>query len=271
MIPAPHEAPGRPVIALLTDFGTRDPFVGVMKGAILRRCPGASIVDLTHAVPPQSVSEGAFWLDRCVPWLPSRTVFVAVVDPGVGTERRPLVVEARSMVFVGPDNGLLAPALDDAGRRVFEIDPSTSGLAVPSRTFHGRDVFAPVAAEIAAGRMAACDAGPPVADPVPSALARPEVHEDFVEGSVVTIDRFGNLITNIDERHVAVDGAGVSAGTLDLPISKTYGDVPSGGFLALVNSFGTIEVARRDGDASAALGLGRGARVVLRAKRVPRN
>src|SRR5262245_13106860 len=124
------------VIALLTDFGTVDPFVGVMKGVIWARCPGVAIADLTHAVPPQNVAEGSFWLERSFRWFAAGSVFVAVVDPGVGTERCALVVEAHDRVFIGPDNGLLAAAVSsDPHRRIHEIDIAKVGLATPSRTF----------------------------------------------------------------------------------------------------------------------------------------
>ena len=255
----------RPVIALLTDFGDADPFVGIMKAVILARCPTAAIVDLTHALPSQAVGEAAFWLDRCVPWLAPGSVCLAVVDPGVGTMRRPLVIEARSMLFIGPDNGLLSPALSDDERRIFRIDATRLGLPKPSKTFHGRDVFAPVAADLAAGRIAPRDVGPELTDPVPAASRGPAVFEDRVEGRVVTVDRFGNLITNIGEEFIdATRESRIEVGSLTLAVRGTYADVASGEYVALVNAFGTIEVAKRDGDAAASLGLGRGVRVLLR-------
>ena len=261
------------VIALLSDFGTVDPFVGVMKGVILGRSPDVAIVDLTHAIPPQGIAEGAFWLERCARWFPKGTVFVAVVDPGVGTARRPLVVDACSMMFVGPDNGLLAPALCDATRRAYRIDAEKLRLPEPSRTFHGRDVFAPVAAELAAGRIEPADVGDLVHDLVPTPLPSAVCSADHVEGTVVTIDRFGNLITNVGAELLgSFEHVHVEIGALELKLVATYGDVTSGDYAALVNSFGTVEVARRDGDASAGLGVERGARVVVRSSAPrPRN
>ncbi|HEX7669082.1 MAG TPA: SAM-dependent chlorinase/fluorinase, partial [Polyangiaceae bacterium] len=189
----------RPVIVLLTDFGTVDPFVGVMKGAVLTRCPEATLVDLSHEVPPQAVSEGAFLLERCFRGFPEGSIFVAVVDPGVGTERRALVVSAHRRSFVGPDNGLLAATASlDPEAQAFVIDPNRLGLVVPSHTFHGRDVFAPVAAELAAGRLAAADVGVRTLDLSPDDRPVSVRRVDRVEGVVVTVDRFGNLITNID-------------------------------------------------------------------------
>jgi S-adenosyl-L-methionine hydrolase (adenosine-forming) len=253
------------IVALLTDFGTADPFVGVMKAVIWGRCPGASIVDLTHAVSPQNVVEGAFWLERTFKWFGAGSVFVAVVDPGVGTDRRALVVEAHDRVFVGPDNGLLAASvLSDAQRRVYEIDVVKAGLPAPSRTFHGRDVFAPVAAEIAQGRIRPSDFAL-TRDLAPSPVPELAVLAEQVEGTVVTVDRFGNLITNITAESIAtIDRPCLRIADLELPIRETYSDVAPGHCLALLNAFDTVEVAQRDGSAAALLNLGRGASALVR-------
>jgi S-adenosylmethionine hydrolase len=257
---------GVPVVALLTDFGTEDPFVGVMKAVIWARCPSARIVDLTHAVTPQNVSEGAFWLARTFRWCAAGSIIVAVVDPGVGTDRRALVVAAHERVFVGPDNGLLAAAVSsDSNRRIHCVDLAKLGLPTPSRTFHGRDVFAPVAAEIAEGRVRPADVGPPIVDLAPSPVPEARVVDGRVEGAVVTIDRFGNLITNVTIESIgALHRPCVEIGEHVFPIRDTYSDVTAGECLGLVNAFGTVEVARRNGSAAASLGLGRGARVVVR-------
>lgn len=254
------------VIALLTDFGTADPFVGVMKGVIWARCPGVAIADVTHAISPQNVVEGAFWLEKTFRWFAAGTVFVAVVDPGVGTERRGLVIEAHDRVFIGPDNGVLAGAVaSDAARRVYEIDTVKVGLPVPSRTFHGRDVFAPAAAEIVAGRIVPPDFGRAASDFVPSPVPAPVLQGEQVEGIVVTIDRFGNLITNIAAESIAaIEQPHVRIGNHDFRIRETYADVPAGHCLGLINAFGTVEVAQRDGDAASSLGLGRGASASVR-------
>ncbi|HEX4338226.1 MAG TPA: SAM-dependent chlorinase/fluorinase [Polyangiaceae bacterium] len=257
---------GRPVVALLTDFGTDDPFVGVMKAVILGRCPDAAFVDLTHAVPPQAVTEGAFLLERSVDWLPRDTVTVAVVDPGVGTPRRPLVVRALGRLFVGPDNGLLSPiALRDPSCEVFVIDPGRLGLTVPSRTFHGRDVFAPVAAELAAGRLLPEQVGVRTTELVTAALPRPVVSDGVVHGTVVTVDRFGNLVTNIERSLVPAGPAVVEIGAARAPLRETYGEVAHGELVALVDAFDVLEVAERDGNAARSLGAGRGTEIVLRA------
>jgi S-adenosylmethionine hydrolase len=256
-----------PAIVLLTDFGIVDPFVGVMKGVILSRCPRVPIVDLTHAIPPQAVGEGAFWLERAFRWFTEGTIFVAVVDPGVGTARRALAIEAHDRLFLGPDNGLLMLAISsDPARRVHAIDTGRLGLPEPSRTFHGRDVFAPVAAELASRRMRVSEVGPTVSDASPPASGAPlAVDRDEVSGAIITIDRFGNLISNIPADSVEkLRPAEVEVGTELVPLGRTYSDVAAGDYVALVNAFSTVEVAQRDGNAAAALGLGRGARVVVR-------
>ena len=259
------------IITLLTDFGTRDPFVGVMKGVILGRCPVARIVDLSHEVSPQQVPEGAFWLAKTFVWFPSGTLHLVVVDPGVGTRRAALVAQACGHLFVAPDNGILAPVLgrDPAGR-AYRIDPEPLGLSVPSRTFHGRDVFAPVAAEILAGRLEWDAVGPPQTELVPLPTVPAHRQGAEVRGTVVTVDHFGNLITNIEAEDLAgIDDALVSLETASCPLRGTYGEVSSGELVGVVGSFGTLEVACRDGNAERITGLTRGARVVVRPRPKP--
>jgi S-adenosylmethionine hydrolase len=254
----------RPVVALLTDFGTRDPFVGVMKAVIVSRCPEATILDVTHDIEPQAVAEAAFWLSRSFRWFPKRTVFVAVVDPGVGTERYPVVATAHDRVFVGPDNGILSACLDgDPGAATHVIDVARLGLGVPSRTFHGRDVFAKVAAELCAGRLEPALVGPSLAVPAPSCLPLAARRGKEISGEVVTVDRFGNLITNI-ELDASHGESTVQLNDLVLALLGTYADVPVGAYVALVNAFGVVEIGKRDGNAAAALGARRGQAVTLR-------
>jgi S-adenosylmethionine hydrolase len=244
------------VVALLTDFGTRDPFVGVMKGVVLARCPEAALVDLTHEIPPQSLEEAAFWLQKVWPWLPAGTVVVAVVDPGVGTTRRALVVSAHERIFVAPDNGLVtAVAASDPASAVFAVDLDRVGFSDPSATFHGRDVFAPVAAEIAAARLQPVNVGELVPDPVASPLAEPSRTPSSSSGAIVTVDHFGNLISNVDwplDRPAVVTVAGRS-----IRLGWTYADVAVGEVAALVNSWGVVEISVRGGSAVAVLGVGR--------------
>jgi S-adenosylmethionine hydrolase len=256
----------RPVVVLLTDFGTMDSFVGVLKGVVLTRCPDATIVDLSHEVPPQAVSVGAFLLERCFRWFPEGSVFIAVVDPGVGTERRAIVVAAHRRLFVGPDNGLLAATASlDPEARAFAIEAARLGLVVPSHTFHGRDVFAPVAAELAAGRIAPEDVGGRALELTPDERPVSVRRADRVEGVVIAVDRFGNLVTNIDgAAALSLPDAVVEIGTLAVPLRKTYADVSPDAYVALIGAFDVVEIACRNGDAARTLGIERGAAVVVR-------
>lgn len=248
------------IVTLLTDFGLDDPFVGVMKGVLLARCPGVQIVDLTHGIEPQDVAQGAFWLKSSYHWFPEGTVHVAVVDPGVGSSRGELVAEANGHWFVAPDNGLLGPILERArSYEVRRIDRRVLGVEKVSKTFHGRDVFAPAAAEIASGRRWLVELGPAVEPSAPSALPRPVEGEREIEGRIVTIDRFGNLISNIRAKHCAAfTSPSVVIGDWTLPLLDTYSDVPPGELLALINAFDVVEVACREGSARDRLGLTKG-------------
>lgn len=257
------------VITITTDFGHKGPFAGVMKGVILNRFPAARVVDLAHDIPAQWPPEAGFWVSRSYAWFPRGTVHLAIVDPGVGTERDILLVDADDHVFIAPDNGLLGQLLDTvASPRVFKLDSGVSkalGLPDPSATFHGRDIFAPVAAEIAAGRIAVDDIGDAVSEWAPGWLDEPEVVNGKVSGVIVTIDAFGNLISTIDAaliesfRQPVAEIAGHQ-----VPLLTTYGRAKPGDFLALVNSFGVIEVARAEGNAAEGLGSARGAPLVIR-------
>jgi len=254
------------VVTLTTDFGLKDPFVGVMKGQVLARFREARIVDLTHDVLVHWPAEAGFWLSRSFRYFPEGTVHVAVVDPGVGSEREIAVVETEGHVFLAPDNGLLAAVVEAAVaavlRRVGADALRRLGLGTPSATFHGRDVFAPLAAELASGREQPAALGPPVDELIPGWIEEVLVGPGQVTGTVVTLDHFGNLITNIDGRllqgipHPVVRVAG-----RDLPLCRTYSDARPGEYLALVNSFGVLEIARAESSAAEGLGVDRGAPV----------
>jgi hypothetical protein len=256
------------VVTLTTDFGLKDPFVGVMKGQLLVRLPSVRIVDLTHEVLAHWPAEAGFWLARSFRYFPAGTVHVAVVDPGVGGPREIALVECEGHVFLAPDNGLLAGVIEQATtvtlRRVEPAILTRLGVHAPSATFHGRDIFAPLAAELAAGRLEPAGTGAAVSELIPGWLEEPVVGLGQVSGSVVTIDHFGNLITNIDARllkgvaHPAVRVAG-----RELPLRRTYSDMRPGEYLALVNSFGVVEIARAERSAAEGLGLDRGAPVVV--------
>jgi S-adenosylmethionine hydrolase len=257
------------VVTLTTDFGHKDPFVGVMKGQVLRRFPAAKLVDLTHEVLVHWPAEAGFWLGHSYRYFPAGTVHVAVVDPGVGSARDIAIVEADEQVFLAPDNGLLAGVLERVQspatlRRLdLEVLPRLD-VHRPSATFHGRDVFAPIAAELAAGRWRPESLGPIVEELVPGWLDEPVVSAGQVSGAVVTIDHFGNLLTNIDASLLPqAPHTVVRAGGRDIPLRRTYSDVRPGDYLALVNSFGVLEVARAEQSAAQGLGLDRGAPVLV--------
>lgn len=257
------------VISITTDFGHKGPFAAVMKGVILGRFPDAKIIDLAHDIPAQWPPEAGFWVSRSYQWFPAGTVHLAIVDPGVGTERDILLAACNGHVFMAPDNGLLAQLLDSCDApRVFRLDVARLDrleLPAPSATFHGRDIFAPIAAELAAGRLAIEDCGTAVTEWTPGWLDEPEAGAGKVTGVIVTVDTFGNLISNIDEqllrdfREPVADIAGHQ-----IAMQTTYGRARPGDYLALINSFGVVEIAKAEGSAAASLGSARGAPLVIR-------
>ena len=249
------------IITFTTDFGGRDPFVALLKAAALRRLPQARLVDITHELPAFRPEVAGFWLQRSFEWFPEGSVHVAVVDPGVGSARRLLGVLVRGHVLIAPDNGLLGGILErwpEAVVSALEATlPAALGLPTPSATFHGRDVMAPVAAEVAAGRLDPRALGPQVSDWVRGGLPVAQRLAREVRGRVVTIDRYGNLITNIGAELVSADFAPleVQAAGQDLPWGRTYADVPEGRCLGLVNSFGVVEIGCNRGSAARTLSL----------------
>ena len=252
------------VITLTTDFGTRDTYVAEMKGAILSIIRDVQLVDITHEVTPHDILEGALALEAAAPRFPPTTIHMAVVDPGVGTARRGLAVASREQMFVGPDNGLFTPFLDDRGWRAFELRAAEFRRTEVSRTFHGRDIFAPAAAHLARG-VEPERLGPPVTDPIRLAWPEPRIGADRVGGAVVHVDRFGNLVTSIHADAIGPLGAGVMVRVAgkSLPLVRTYGDLRRRGLGALVGSSNRLEIAVNTGSAAKALGVGRGAPVVV--------
>jgi S-adenosyl-L-methionine hydrolase (adenosine-forming) len=261
-------------IALLTDFGYRDHYAGAMKGVIAGIAPGARIIDITHGVPPQSILAGALALRESWRFFPPRTVFVVVVDPGVGTERAPVAIETRAGArFVGPDNGVLSLAAEQAGAiRAVELREPRYRLLPVSATFHGRDIFAPAGAYLWRGvRLGAL--GPAVREGL-ERLELPEPREGVRElrGEALYVDGFGNLISNITreaiERFQArFPAIGLSVrinGRGRLEIRGSYGAVAKGVPLATFGSFELLEIAVRDGSAARHFAAGPGAVVNVR-------
>jgi S-adenosyl-L-methionine hydrolase (adenosine-forming) len=269
------EAPataGAPLVSFISDFGHSDWFVGVVHGVLLEICPRARIVDLTHDIPPGLIERASFVIEAACPDLPPGTVNLAVVDPGVGTGRRALAVRARGQRFVGPDNGILDWALSDPDAEVRSLTEERWFRHPVSRTFHGRDVFAPVAAHLAGG--APLDAfGPRIADAVrlPRPAAAPV--DGNLMGRVMFVDRFGNALTNLTAASLAAAFPGVPEERLEVRIgmrtlnglARSYGDAPIGTLVAIIGSSGRLEIAQVGGDAATRFGLGEGDPIIVSA------
>ena len=243
-----------------------------MKGVILTRFLDAKIVDLAHDIPAQWPPEAGFWVSRSYQWFPQGSVHLAIVDPGVGTERDILIAECDGHIFMAPDNGLLAQLFDTCNDpQVYKLDMSklaSLDLPEPSATFHGRDIFAPIAAELAAGRIETREIGTPTQDWTPGWIDEPDVSPSRITGVIVTVDTFGNLISNIEAGLLdAFNQPVAEIGGHQIPMQTTYGRVQPGDYLALVNSFGVVEVARAEGSAADGLGSARGAPLVIRNKK----
>jgi S-adenosylmethionine hydrolase len=255
------------VITITTDFGHKGPFAAIMKGVILQRFPDARIIDLAHDIPAHWPPEAGFWISRSYRYFPNGSVHIAIVDPGVGTEREIILAEYDGHVFVAPDNGLLDLLLAMDSCVVYQLDAdklADIGIQAPSATFHGRDIFAPVAAEIAAGRLQAADIANVTDQWTPGWIEEPQVSEKQVSGVVVTIDAFGNLICNIERHHVeALQNPVVQIAGNAFEMATTYGRVQPGSYLALINSFDVLEIARSEGNAAEGLGSDRGAPVIV--------
>ena len=245
----------RPIITLTTDFGTADGYVGELKGVLLSTVPDAELVDITHDILPQDVERARLTVARIWRRFPSGSIHLIVVDPGVGSARAALAVASDGRFLIGPDNGVLSPAL-------LVPDARAVALHVPHRassTFHGRDVFAPAAAALARGESIdalGVAARSPVIRRTPEPTRRPD---GSLEGEVIVVDHFGNAVTNL----ISLRGGTIEVGSAMVPIRRTYADARVGEPVAVVGSTGFIEVAIRDGDAARALQLSRGARVVL--------
>ncbi len=260
-----------PPIVLLTDFGFKDSYVGVMKGVIRRICRHADIIDLCHNVMPQDVAEAAFVLAASFRYFPEETIFVSVVDPGVGTDRAVLYVRSNGQTFLAPDNGLLSVVADEAGRQeTRKVTAQEYFLQDPSMTFHGRDIFAPVAAHLAAG-VEPAKLGPVVRSIHKLLLPKPvRTADGSLRGEIIYIDQFGNLITNIRrstlQRSLNASDSQVAVRIkrrLVEGIRRTYGETEAGQLAALVGSSGYLEVAVNRGSAAQLLGCEKGDSVTL--------
>jgi hypothetical protein len=258
----------RLVIAFLTDFGTQDHYAGTMKGVVLGICPDATLVDVTHEIPPHDVMAGALELAATYKYFPTGTIFVVVVDPGVGSARRGLAADTGDYRFVAPDNGVLTAVLRETpAKKIVELTERRYARPTVSRTFEGRDRFAPAAAWLAKGIQLAA-LGRPVSEIQRLELQAPELVGDSIHGTVVRVDRFGNLVTNIDRKLVerlgqegiAIDAAGKAVGRL----VATYAELPLDGVGALFGSTDHLELAAPSASAAERLGLTRGAVITVR-------
>jgi S-adenosylmethionine hydrolase len=257
----------RPVIALLTDFGARDHYAGTMKGVVLTICPDVTLVDISHEIPAHDVLAGALELAAAYKYFPAGTIFLVVVDPGVGSQRRGIAVDTGDFRFVAPDNGVLTAALEEhAPRKVVELSERRYARPTVSRTFEGRDRFAPAAAWLAKGIELTALGRPAGAIQVLD-IPRAALDGDRIAGQVIRVDHFGNLITNIDRRlfdRLAGGSLEIRAGPHQISkVVSTYADAAPGEICALFGSTDHLEIAATGSDAAAKLSLDRGAPVTV--------
>jgi S-adenosylmethionine hydrolase len=258
----------RPVIALLSDFGTQDHYAGTMKGVMLGICPDVTLVDITHDIPSHDVLSGALELAAAYRYFPPGTIFLAVVDPGVGSARRGLAADVGEYRFVAPDNGVLTAVFRAAPpKKVVDLTERRYARPTVSRTFEGRDRFAPAAAWLAKGIQLTA-LGRPVPEYHRLDIPTPDLSGDAIQGSVLRVDRFGNLVTNIDRREfeklaqshaVQISADGKPVGRL----VATYAEIQAGEVCALFGSTDHLELAANSGSAAGRLSLARGARVTV--------
>ena len=249
------------IITLLTDFGLSDPFIGVMKGVIWSIAPAIQIADLTHEIPPQNVRDGAYAIADAFPYFPAGTVHVCVVEPGVGSTRRSMVAAIGGQYFVGPDNGLFSLLIEKAADLTtppvyIALNRPRFWLPQVSNSFHGRDIFAPVAAHIAGG-TAIEEMGDPFDDPAILKLPVPQKTEDGWLGQVMRSDHFGNLITNLSRKHL-IPGARVVIHVKNTVIDglcSTFADKPAGEAITMLDSSGCLAISVVNGNAAEKLGI----------------
>ena len=251
------------VITLMTDFGTSDHYVGVMKGVILNINPHAQIVDITHTIPPQDIHGAALLIDAAYRYFPSGTIHLIVVDPGVGSHRRAIICQTETAYFICPDNGILTHIIHNEKHiRTVSVENSAYFLPQVSSTFHGRDIFAPVAAHLSRG-VSMDKLGNPVRDPVQLPIPEPKVTNEVIMGHIIWIDTFGNLVTNISHEMLELwagqDRVVIHAGNAKIVhLNHAYAESAVGETLAIIGSSNRLEISVNQGDAARVLGLKRG-------------
>jgi len=261
------------LITLLTDFGLKDPYVGAMKGVILSICPDANIVDISHEIRKFDIRQGAYVLAASAIFFPRGTIHVGVVDPGVGTTRKAIIIETKKSFYIGPDNGLLTlAALREGIKKVVHIINREYMLPRVSRTFHGRDIFAPAAAHLAKG-IPIEDFGPTLEKYEILSFSEPHIQANQIEGEIIYIDGFGNIVTNIFSE--ILEKTGISEGDkikillgdkLEkvLKICKAYNEVKKGEFLAIIGSGNFLEISINQGNAAKKLNVKEGTRIKIK-------
>ena len=254
------------IVTLTTDFGLADPFVGIMKGVALGVAPDAQLVDITHDIRAYDIQEAAFIIDSTYRYFPGGTVHVIVVDPAVGSARRPIAATANGHIFVAPDNGVLSCVLQAdptaPSASVYWINNRSLFLNSVSQTFHGRDIFAPVAAHLARGTPIE-SVGPRIVDFVKKALPKPRPQGDRLLGTVLRVDKFGNIVTNLRRHHLGRDFSIRVAGLSITRLCSSFSEAEPGEFFAIEGSTGYIELALNQGSAADRLNVARGAEIEL--------
>lgn len=260
-----HDELREPILTITTDFGNRDQYVSAMKAVILTIAPNVRIIDISHEIPAQDVMAAAWILKNSAFLYPENTIHLVVVDPGVGTSRKPVAVKIKNQIFVGPDNGLLSLVADQNEYEAYELNKSEYWFSTSSNTFHGRDIFAPVAAHLCKG-IPINEIGNSIKKLVTYRWALPIVDDEGIQGWVVHIDHYGNLITNISkelfEKSSIKDTVKIFIGnTIIHDISETFGSVPEGEATAVFGSTGMMEIIVNKGNAERMLGVQKGAPV----------
>lgn len=249
------------IITILTDFGEKDPYVGAMKGVILSICPHAKIIDLSHNIQKHNIREGAFFLFSVAKYYPKNTIHLVVIDPGVGSDRKPLIIQSKNFIFVGPDNGVLSiAASEDEIQKIVTITNSSYFLKPISNTFHGRDIFAPVAAHLANNEPIE-RFGHITKDWIQLKLPKVQVKDNMINAEIIHIDRFGNIITNIPKKLLqnrpefrkGILEIKIKDKELKIPLCSSYNQVKQGEFLGIIGSTNYLEISKNQESAANAL------------------